>query len=295
MLNLEKTVLMPAEGQELKASLTIVHGMAEHHHRYDAFAKYLSEQGIGVFYYDLPGHGAKVEKENLGYFHEETGDQVLIDSAVEAVRESKEIFKNVPNVLMGHSMGSMICRCYLQEHDAEIDGLILSGAPNYQSAVGLGITLGKVIRTFKGKKGHSKMMDNIVTGQFNKVVENPKSSSDWISYSQENIDRYNADPLCGFPFTVQGYIDELTLMKRMHDPSNYKVTKKDLPIYFFDGKDDPCRGGDEGWKDSIDTLKKAGYTNIRDQLYDHMRHETLNETDNLTVFKDVATFILSII
>ena len=40
-----------------KASVVIVHGMAEHRQRYDKFAQFLEQNGYAVALYDLPGHG----------------------------------------------------------------------------------------------------------------------------------------------------------------------------------------------------------------------------------------------
>lgn len=275
-----------------KASVVIVHGMAEHHRRYDDLAKVLAQHGYAVYTYDLPGHGDAVDNDkDLGWFGKENGWNTLCSSAVDMVARAKKENPEAPLVLMGHSMGTIICRCVLQDHDKDIDALILSGAPNYQSAAGIGINLAKVIRTFKGAHGYSRMLDGMVTGNFNKSVSNPRTPDDWLSFSTENVDAYLADKYCGFPFTIQGYIDEMTGVVQMHDVSRFHCTKPDLPIYFFAGESDPCIGGQEGFQDSQDTLKKAGYRNISAKLWPNMRHETMHEKDRAAVYEDTASWI----
>lgn len=277
---------------EPKAVVEIVHGMQEHRKRYDAFAEYLSEHGYVVVTFDLPGHGESCQKNQpLGYFGDENGWDHLIDSTYRLTKEIKEEYPNIPFILMGHSMGTMVSRCYIQDYDHELDGLILSGAPTYNSGSKPGLALAKTIRSFKGKKGYSKTLDKAMTGGFNKCVENPRTELDWLSYDTDNVDRYIADELCGQPFTIQGYIDELEGMIRMNEPKFFSCKNPNLPIYFFGGADDPCIQGEEGLKKSIKVLQDAGYSDIEYKLYNHMRHETLNETEHEKVFEDVLNWL----
>ena len=273
------------------AVVEIIHGMAEHRKRYDEFARWLQEKGFAVVTYDLPGHGETAEGSPLGYFGMKDGWGNLVKSARTVAEECMRQYPDKPFFILGHSMGTMIARCYLQKYDGDLAGMILSGAPNYNSAAAAGITLATTIRGFKGPKGHSRLMDKMVTGNFNKSVQNPKTPVDWLSYSEENVQKYIADPLSGFPFTIQGYLDELQGMQQMADVSRYECRNHELPIYFFAGEEDPCIGGLSGLESSIETLRKAGYVNITSRLYPHMRHETLNEEDRLRVYEETAAWL----
>lgn len=273
-----------------KASVEIVHGMAEHRQRYTAFAKYLASRGYAVAIFDLPGHGTSCKKEDLGWFGEKDGWKTMEDKVLDIMKIVKERWPDVPFVLMGHSMGTILTRDVLQDHSSEFDAVILSGAPNCNPAAKSGITLAKVVRTFKGARGHSKILDQMVTGNFNKKIKNAHTPVDWLSYNTENVDRYIAEPLDGFPFTIQGYIDEMEGIVKMSN-GTYHVTRADLPIYFFAGEEDPCTGGSEGFADSIMRLHQAGYTAIDAKRYPHMRHETLNEINREDVWADVGNWL----
>ena len=43
--------------EEVRGTVVLVHGMSEHIARYDAFAKFLAENGFLVSGLDLPSHG----------------------------------------------------------------------------------------------------------------------------------------------------------------------------------------------------------------------------------------------
>lgn len=278
---------------DVKAVVFTVHGMQEHKERYDLFAQYLNSRNIACITYDLPGHGQTAgDEENKGWFGETEGWKNLVGSAVEIDQLARKEFPDIPVILFGHSMGTMIGRVFLQTYDGLIDALILSGAPNYNPGCVLGKKTAQIVSKFKGKKGHSKLLDMMATGSFNRSVEHPRTSLDWLSYNEKNVDDYIADDWCGFPFTIQGYQDLFELMIHMQDVSLYRCTNPSLPVLFFAGEDDPCIGGTEGFEDSRNTLRKAGYQNIESRLYPHMRHETLHEDDAEKVMKDTADWIL---
>ena len=67
--------------EEIRGAVVLVHGMSEYIARYDAFAKFLAENGFLVSGLDLPSHG-KSWKEGMprGYFGTEDGwGKTLLD------------------------------------------------------------------------------------------------------------------------------------------------------------------------------------------------------------------------
>lgn len=290
-MNLAYTVFRPET--EVKAALFVIHGMQEHKERYTPFAKYLNEQGIGVVTYDLPGHGETSKGSERGWFGDHDGWNNLVLSAVEIAQLTRKEFPDVPLVCFGHSMGTMIGRCFLQRYDSLIDAAIFSGAPAYVGAARAGVALANAISAIRGKKGHSKTLDKLATGSFSKAVKNPRTPLDWLSVNTENVDRYIADPDCGFPFTCRGYHDLFAGMVQMNNVSLYRCTKPELPVYFFAGEQDPCIGGEKGFTSSVETIRKAGYSRIDTKLYPGLRHETLNEKENAAVMADVSAWIFA--
>ncbi len=277
---------------EAKAAVVVVHGMQEHQLRYKNFAQELNKHGIAVFTFDLPGHGKSCDDSSLlGYFGENDGWNTLVESAHSAVTEMRKKYPDVPLWYFGHSMGSMIGRCFLQEYDQEIDGMILSGVVASRPEAKAAQVLVRAMAIGKKGKGHSKLLDQLMVGGYNKAIENPRTNLDWLSYNKKNVDGYIADPLCGNPFTIQGYSDLIDGMVRMADASKYEVSYPELPMLLLGGKDDPCIGDEDGFESSVSFLKNLGYQNIISKTYPNMRHEILNEIDGEKVVEDIIEFI----
>ncbi len=275
----------------MKAVMVVVHGMAEHRKRYDRFAQKLAQKGIAVLTYDQRGHGESVsDASDLGYFGAIDGWLGFVRDLDRIVDQLKMKF-DVPIVVFGHSMGSMAARSYLKRFDDKVDALILSGAPNYTPAAYAGRLLAYIMCSLGNEKKRSELLHQMAEGGFANSIEDAETELDWLSYDKANIQRYMQDECCGFTFTNRGYEDLMSLMIDMHKSSGWKKSHLDLPILFVSGKDDPCTGGSKGLTDSIDVLKRAGYTLIDNYVYENARHEILNERIAPEVTEDIVKWI----
>ncbi|MGM9874277.1 MAG: alpha/beta fold hydrolase [Bacilli bacterium] len=272
-----------------KGFIQLIHGMEEHQSRYEPFIKFLNSIGYSCVSSDMRGHGKNAK--DLGYFKDKKGYTHLIDDQLTITEYIKKEFNQEQIILFAHSMGTIITRNLLQIDSSSYKKVILSGYPNYNPGAGIGIILCNIIQAFKGSKYRSKLINKMSTGSFNKKIKNPKTEVDWISYNNENVDKYVNDPLCGFGFTVSAYRDLFTLVKRMHKPKLYKNVNKELEFLLLRGVDDPCVGGEKGSKDSIKVLLKAGFINIKDVPFANMRHEILNEEEYQKVYQEVEKFL----
>ena len=147
-----------------------------------------------------------------------------------------------------------------------------------------------VIGLVKGPKYHSKLVQMASTGSFNKAIQNPKTKLDWLSVNEENVANYMDDPYCGHGFSVSAYHDLFSLVSNMENVALYKHVDKNLPILMLRGKEDPSTGFDKGAKQSVATLRTAGFVRIKTIEYDNMRHEILNEKEKQKVIDDVIAF-----
>ena len=197
-------------------------------------------------------------------------------------------YPDVPHFLFGHSMGSIIVRLYLERND-NFAGVLLCGAPNYQLAAGFGKKLAQLLVKMKGPKAKTKLLTALSVGAFSKAVKNAKTPVDWLSYNEDNVNKFLHDELCGVPFTDAGNRDLFTMVSHLHHP--FTAKNPSLPILFISGEDDPCTGGTLGLVDSISTLQKNGYANIENITFPKMRHEILNEKENHLVIEQIIKFI----
>ncbi len=273
------------------AIVQIIHGMAEHKERYEEFCTLLTRLNCVVIIADHRGHGESYDdKIPLGYFADKDGWMTNLKDQHMFTQYVKENYRNLPFFLMGHSMGSLFGCSYLKRYEDDLSGLILSGMPAFAKETAMGRTLASVCCKLAGDKGHSKILIKAAS-PFNAAIKNPRTGFDWLSYNEENVDRYIADELCGFPFTNRGYYDLFSGMMDVFATKDWRVLKKNLPILFVVGQDDPCADVPTGFRKSLDNLADAGYLNIEANVYENMRHEILNESGRKTVYKDIVTWL----
>lgn len=272
----------------------IVHGMAEHIERYDEFAQFLAGKGILVVGEDHLGHGKSVEDGGTyGYFCKEDALNILIRDVHRLKKIVQEQYPDVPYLILGHSMGSFIVRNYICRYGSGVNGAVIVGTGmNSKSSIFIARTLTSIQKLFLGSKHISKFMDRLAFGAYNKKFEPIRTTYDWLSMDEANVDRYIADPLCGFTFTLNGFS---TLFQLAHECYNQEKTEKipkHLPILILSGADDPVGNYGRGVEKAYKFYEDHGLVNVQMKLYEKDRHELLNETDRELAFGDIYRWIL---
>lgn len=292
-INKVHAVRYTPDGGEVRCVVQIIHGMAEYVERYEPFAEFLTNHGFVVTGDDHLGHGKTVpEGGQYGYFCEQDPATVVVRDVHRLKKTTQALYPNVPYVILGHSMGSFILRNYLCRYGTGITGAVIMGTG--MQAPGL-IKVSKAMvaiqKTFCGSKHVSKFIDKAAFGSYNKRFEPKRTNVDWLSRDTEQVDRYIADPLCGFTFTVNGFQTLFELISRIQKKENLEKIPKDLPIFMVAGADDPVGDYGEGVKRAYASLQEVGLTNMQLKLYEKDRHEILNELDRDTVAQDIYDWI----
>ncbi len=270
----------------------IVHGMCEHKERYYDFMEYLADKGYLTVIHDHRGHGnSLISEEDLGYFYD-SGDVGLVYDTYQIMKMVKDKISGVPYIMIGHSMGSLVARCFVKKYDKEIDKLILLGSPSRVIGGEIGLIICKIMELFGGAKRHSKLLDFVVVNSsFEKRFKKEKLKNSWICSDRRVVYEYNECPKCNFTFTVAGYESLIKLMLNAYNLKGWKVNNPELPIHFISGKDDPCYINAESFGKSVHAMKEAGYENVTGVLFGGMRHEVLNEKNKSRVYKSIEDFI----
>ena len=276
------------EAREPRAIIQFVHGMEEYKDRYEPFLEYLSKEGFICVISDLRGHGKSAPR--ISHISNKYGDRLLVDDQRVIRNYIEKTYTKLPVYLFGHSMGSIIARVMMQKDGKRYEKVVLSGYVNPNPVAGMGKCLTKLVTVFKGPKGHSKFITGLAVGAFNKTIENPRTKLDWLSYNEANVDKYIADPLCGVEFTLGSYYALMALLAKMDKAKKYSSVNPQTPIMLAGGEDDPCTGFEKGREASKLLLERAGYRNITQKTFKHMRHEILNEKGNQAVYEDIYRF-----
>ncbi len=257
----------------VRGVLQVAHGMGEHALRYLEPLTPIIESGIVVYANDHRGHGCTaLDKDALGDFGPGgfatlADDMAILSRLIRKENPGKKI------ILLGHSMGSFALQVYLLDHSKLIDAAILSGsAAGDLMAAGL---------------GSRPSLDNIGAGGDVK----PRTPFDWLSRDDSEVDKYIADPLCGFTAKDESRNSMFAAMARAANPGEMKSIRGDLPMYVFAGDKDPINGNLEWLKPLAERYRGAGVKQVDERYYIDGRHEMLNETNRAEVVADLARWI----
>lgn len=271
----------------------IVHGMAEYVERYEPFAKFLTDRRCIVTGEDHLGHGKSVpEGGTYGYFCDQDPATVVVRDVHRLKKMTQQKYPSLPYIIFGHSMGSFIARNYLCRYGSGITGAIIMGTGMQPIAmVKAAKALTAMQKLFCGSKHVSLLLNKMAFGVYNQRIPQPRTVSDWLSRDTEQVDRYIADPQCGFTFTVNGFQTLSSLIDRLNNRKNLEKMPKNLPVFIVSGAEDPVGEYGEGVKRAFDSFKSVGMQNVSMKLYAQDRHELLNEIDCNTVMQDLYEWI----
>ena len=271
----------------------IAHGVAEYGARYAPFARFLCGHGFVVVANDHLGHGQSlIPGGPMVYLGEKDGWWNVVDD-MECLRSRvAKVFPDRPYFLFGHSMGSFLSRTHLIRYPGRLDGCILCGTGHQSPAL---IAGGKLIADREirrlGKKAFSARADDLAFGAYNKAFAPTRTRFDWVSASEENVDAYIADPLCGGDTTLGLFRDMLDGLSYITRQSNMDKMDADLPVFFIAGDQDPVGDMGKGVRKAHDCFKKAGIRDLSIKLYHGLRHEILNEASRQYVYRDVLDWL----
>ncbi len=279
-----------------KALLLVAHGMAEHSGRYERLAELMTGVGWAVYAPDHRGHGRSAAAGELGWLAERDGFSRLRDDLHEVAQEVAADHPGLPLFLLGHSLGSLIAEAFLGSYGKGLSGCVLSGvlippAPLLLFAARLIAALGSI---FKGQRAPAKLLHKMSFDSNNKDFEPARTLMDWLSRDAAEVDKYVADPLCGFVCSFGLYRDLLTGFSSVYGKgSGFSNLAKSLPIFILAGAEDPL-GGALGFVPLLaGKYKAAELQDVETRLYPGARHEILNETNRDEVMADVKAWLES--
>jgi alpha-beta hydrolase superfamily lysophospholipase len=271
----------------------IVHGLAEHAGRYVRLAQALNAAGYAVYANDHRGHGRTAKsKDELGFFAEQDGWRKCVDDLWRLNRQVAATHPGIPIVMLGHSMGATLAEQFMGDHGDVLAGVVLSGAngkPTTLAALGRQITRAERLRL--GARGKSKLVQSLTFEAFNKKFAPARMQFDWLSRDPAEVDKYVADPLCGFAATVQLWVDLLDGWAAVSRPEHRRRVPRNLPIYVIAGGRDPVSGNARQLGPWIDEYRAAGFDKLEQRIYPEARHELFNETNREEVTDDLLGWL----
>jgi alpha-beta hydrolase superfamily lysophospholipase len=271
-----------------KAIVQVVHGLGEHSARYARFAEALVGAGYAVYAHDHRGHGERCPPADLGFFAPQDGWGKLLDDIDAVAQRARADLPGLPLVFFGHSMGSFLGQTYIAEHGSQLAAAILSGTSGPPPAI---LPIGRRVVAFErwrlGPRGKSPLVQALLLGEQNKPFKPARTPFDWLSRDATEVDKYIADPLCGFPLTNQLATDLVGALADLASPRLAARIPGKLPIYVVSGSADPVGARLSGL---LDVYRAAGL-DVTVKIYKDGRHEMLNETNREEVTRDLIGWL----
>ncbi len=248
---------------EPKATLLIVHGLAEHSGRYMNVVNYLVPLGYAVYGVDHVGHGkSSGTRVHVERFKDYTDTIKTYFDMVRNWQPGKPIF------LVGHSMGGLIGAVYLLDYQGELSGAVLSGpaVKVHRTVSSTAIFAGKVISVLMPKLG--------VIGL----------EAGGVSRDPAVVQAYVDDPLvCRGKVTARLSAELVKAVRRViAEAANIR-----LPIVILQGRADRLVDpkGAQMLYDAVSSVDKTI------KIYDGLYHEVYNEPEHDQVLGDVEAWL----
>ncbi|WP_281192481.1 alpha/beta fold hydrolase [Helicobacter suis] len=268
--------------------IQIATGMVEHKRHYIWLATELCQHGYSVFIYDHRGHGLSVLEHGSEIYWGEMG----VDGFEQAAKDMAKLASHIQNickgykhVLLGHSMGSLLARRFMQHNYQPIHALVLAGTPAPFLGLGLCAWALKILRALR-----VSFKWNINT-LFHLHPRVRAMGGSWISRNVQTLRTMRSDPACHFYFSTNSFACLVEGIYKVFYTHAYGP--KDVPILLVSGLDDLCGNFGVGVIKARECLKKQGFTDVSLRLFDRDRHKILDEPDRKEVLASILAWLKS--
>lgn len=266
-----------------RAVVQINHGLAEHAARYAPFARFLAHHGFAVFAHDHRGHGATHAPDApKGIFARAPAGAAwrpVIADTLAVNSHAAELYPGSPVITFGHSMGGMIAMNFALSYPERQAGLAIWNA-NFNS--GFAGRLAQLIlateRMLLGSDVPSRLLPKLTFGQWGKAIKGGRTPFDWLSHDENQVQAYVDDPECGWDASVSMWQDIFAMGNRAADRTVLTELPKNLPIQLVGGGHDPATDGGKAVTWFAQRLQQLDFSDVTVNIYEAMRHETLNES-----------------
>ncbi|MCQ4087880.1 lysophospholipase [Saccharibacillus sp. JS10] len=239
-----------------KASVVIVHGLAEHATRYDYVTEKLNQRGISVYRFDHRGH-ARSEGKRVFYsdFNE------LVDDVNAVVEAALQDSGDTPLYIIGHSMGGFASSAFGTKYPGKVKGIVLSGA-----------------LTRYNTKVAGELPMQLPAGTYF-----PNELGSGVCSDPEVVAAYNSDPLVEKEISVELFNSLGSGIEWLKTHAKQFVD----PVLLLHGAND----GLVSEKDSRDFYGDIASTDKTLKIYAHLMHEIFNEPTRDEVIEEAIAWI----
>ena len=161
----------------------------------------------------------------------------------------------------------------------------------HRGIINTGLAAARLACKTSGEDKPNKMVSTMMFGTYNSRVEHKRTAYDWLTRDNAVVDDNIAASWCSIPETAGLARDMLLGLRFNQEPENLAKMRKDLPVLFISGGDDPVGGYGEGVTKAWKEFGKAGMTRVDIRIYPLCRHELLNEINKEEIYGHILRWL----
>ena len=251
----------PAGDQPVEGVVTLAHGYGEHSGRYEYVASRLTAEGYAVYAPDHNAHGRSDGKRG----------RVSLDAAITDLHQmivtvSVARHPELPQYLLGHSMGGAIALRYAMANQKHLTGLVVSAPLAAVDGSAALKAVGKVLGV---------LLPGAPVGKVDPRL---------VSRSQSVVNDYIADPL-NYHGAIPAGVGRQFLMSADSLPTDVKrITLPTILLWGTADKLCPPRGAEA-------VAANIGSTDFTKKSYEGLFHEIMNEPERDQVIDQIIEWL----
>jgi alpha-beta hydrolase superfamily lysophospholipase len=248
---------------EPSAVIAVVHGYGDHGGRYVWFGEAMAARGWAVYVYDLRGHGqSSGTRGQVKRFDDYLDDTEMYLDEVRRLQPGK------PLILLGHSMGGLICARLAEVRAPVVRALVLS-SPFLQMA-----EVAPPVKVAAAKA--------LAVVWPNKDIGNTVQAAQ-LSHDKAVVDAYVTDRLVHHVAPARWAVETLAAQ----NAAMAGAERIALPLYVLYGKDDQVV--DVAFIEAL--FARAASVDKTIRSYEGLYHECFNEVGREKVYGDLAAWL----
>ena len=239
---------------------------------YRALAEQLTHSGVIVFGCSYPGH--EIDGEGLvGHFGEGKALEVLLEDQKAIYDFMRKKYRYLPHVLLGHGIGSIVVRLFMERYHECTDGVVLAAPLAPKGSLFFSGLLCRITALISGKEKRAASLEERLFGK----TSIPAEKTDGLA-------------LCT-PLSVASYCQILSAQRKVTFEEFGAELEQGLPVFIFAGEEDPLGGGAQTALSLHEQLSMAELCTLSIKIYEKAGHWLHLSHCREQYFTDLEEFI----
>lgn len=270
--------------------IQLIHGFGEHSRRYMHMIMHFLDAGYIVAADDHVGHGATAIANNGTWGNwGSRGFETMVNDEYTLYQVVVEKYPDLPYMLFGHSMGSVIARQFAARHGDEIEAVALCGTPGDFPTREAEKILEKDIAAGQGDASDPHAAE-VLMGWMNERCGDVKIGNEWICTDEEVQLDDAQDPFNCLkrPTANSALLYFCQMIDDVKGTAWAEKVPQMLPFLSLAGDQDPFGSYGVGPYQMADWLTRTGHLIIT-QMFSGERHEVHNAPDTREDVENLIT------